>query len=178
MEKFFKSLSAIFAGIPGITILMSSLGVPDPDDKVLFGGIIEALGCGALGLIYLNRKYFLNQNLKKISKWIMISLTFFFASIILYIIIYKICIKQYEDFSRVYFPLFPSEALSDAINTAGGKMEFVEKWMGDGATRQIEKLSASQMIQTSIIFLIVYQFIFTTLTVSFGLLGIREEKLK
>ncbi len=178
MEKFFKSLSGVFAALPGVAILLSSLGVPNPEDKLIFGGIIEAIGCGTLGLIYINRNFLCEQALKKISLWVIICFTSFLFCIIVYIILYSISVKEYEDFSRVYFPLFPSKELQNEINAAGGKFEFVEKWFGDGANKQIQKLSATQLIITNIIFLVIYQFIFTTLTIGFGLLGIREAKMK
>lgn len=178
MKNFFQSLSGVFAALPGVAILISSIGVPDSNYKVLFGGIIEAFGCGILGLVFLNRKYFLRQNLFKVSKWIMYSFISFFGFMVIYIIIYQVCVKNYEDFSQVYFPLFPSARLSEELNALGGKLSFVQKWLGDGANKRIERFSSSELIITNVIFLIVYQAIFSSVTLAFALLGIREEKLE
>lgn len=176
MKKIFTSLSGVFAALPGVSILLSSLGVPDPDDKMLFGGIIEAIGCGVLGLIFLNKTFFLRKSLKAINIWVVLSFFLFLVSIIGYVTIYKLCVIEHQEFSRVFFPLFSSNALSEKINAEGGKLAFIEKWYGDGANKQIQKLASIQMIKTNIVFLLVYQFVFTSLTIGFGMLGVREEK--
>jgi hypothetical protein len=178
MKKFFQSLSGVFAALPGVAILISSLGVPDPGYKILFGGIIEALGCGILGLVYFNRNYFLHQNIARVSKWVVLSFTAFFIFMIFYIIIYQVCVKNYEDYSQVYFPLFTSDQLSNEINSLGGKLQFVQKWGGDGVKMRIERFSGRELIITNVIFLVLYQFIFSFVTLAFALLGIREEKLE
>lgn len=178
MKAFFLALSAIFAAVPGITVLLSSLGVPDSDDKTLFCAVIEATGCATVALVYINRRYFKKMNIHRINKSVISLVAVFSISVILYISLFKNCVIDHEDYSRVYFPLVYGSALKKEIKEAGNRIKFIEKWEGDGANQHIELNARNYLILTTVVFLVIYQLIFTSLAAAFSLLAVRETKIE
>ncbi len=176
MKAFFLALSGIFAAIPGLSVLLTSVGVPDPDDKVLFTAVIEVLGCAALGLILLNRQYFAALDKRKLTRLIISCFILFLISLVLYVVLFKICVITHNGNTPVYFPLLFNDALTQEVAEYGGKMGFIEHWLGDGSNMLISKLASTQLLITTILFMFIYQLVFTSLAAGFGMLGVTQEK--
>jgi hypothetical protein len=178
LKIFFSSLSALFAIVPGVAVLITNLGVPEPEMKNLFAGVVEALGCISLALVILNRSYFKKKKPGSLTVIIIWSSLTFFISLLLYIFLFNYCVIDHALYGRVYFPLFETEQLHSKIKEAGGRYGFVEKYLGDGSRMIIMQTAYNSRIFTTIILLFVYQLALTSLVLTFGIAGVRTTQFR
>ncbi len=173
LSTFFTIASGAFALVPGLTVLISNIGVPPNSSQALFGGIIEALGVVALMLLWLNKEWIRHTRLNTINRLIIYLTILFLISLFSYIFLYKYLVIGVHDSATVFFPLWATGELKDGIAQFGNRMELIEQWGKDDVVRVIESSSMIPLLITTLIMLFIYQLTFVSLTIAFGLLGIK-----
>ncbi len=172
--KIFKSASATFGLIPGIAVIITSLGVPPDQSKILFGGLVEVFGVLSLLLLFQHKGTFRAQSSTLITKLVLIFIVISFMSLIGYLFLYSYCIVKHEDFDPVYFPLYASGELADQLKIFS-RYELIGEYGRDGAIKLIKQSSYLNLIITSCIMLIIYIITFSSLTLAFGIPGIKQS---
>lgn len=169
-------VSGLIAIIPGFMILKTSIGVPSPELENLFFGVVEATGCLSVLLLLLNKEKIKAKTSGGQSKYSLLFFLLFILGLASYVYIFNSCVIE-TPFSKGFFPLFLTDNLSQEIGEAGGKVEFVEKWMTDGSKNIIQKTAGISLTITIIIFLFIYTLTLTSLISSFVIasLNIKDE---
>jgi hypothetical protein len=175
MRKILHAATAVFILIPGLVIILTGLGTP-PTYKILFGGIVEAIGVLVLLLLWTNRERIRRMEKPKITNLSKNCAILFIVALILYIIIYDYCVINVEDRATVYFPLWSTGELADLIERAGSRYEAVIKYGKDAIIKATQSMSLVMSI-TTIVMLLVYQTIFTSIVIAFGLMIIYIRKV-
>jgi hypothetical protein len=174
MKNLFLALSGVFGALPGVSIIIGGLFTP-PGKKVLFGGVVEALGCLAILILWTNRDRLRKLDRSKATRTAIALGVIFFFFLILYLSLASYCIKTVQDRGTVYYPLWTNAELTQLINKAGGRTAAVENYGIDDIIEKTQKPEIN-LILTDIIFLFTFQAIFTSITLAFGILGFRKEK--
>lgn len=169
MKLLFLSASAILAAIPGLYVIKSGVGTP-PDQGILFGGIIEAFGATALILLWIYRKQIRRMSKKRLAKWVVVTSVLSFVLLCSYILLFtSTVIKVGSD--TFYFPLWTSGDLKTMVERSGSRRATVTDYGPDAVYEKIDKMPDYALGVTTGTLLLVYQGVFTSLVVSFGLMG-------
>jgi hypothetical protein len=105
LSSFFTAVSGVFAVIPGIAILITSIGVSPTASKALFGGIIESLGVLTLILLWVNKDAIKKMPIRGINRLALIAIGMFLLSLFTYIFFYGYLVEEVPDSEALYFPL-------------------------------------------------------------------------
>lgn len=174
MKKVLIAATALFGSLPGVAVLIKGIGVPE-DYKLIFGGIIEVIGGFALLLLYFNRKRIARLSVRSLTKWSVGMIFLFSISLILYVSIAQACLVRHPTHGSVYYPLWITGGLEDLVKRSGGRWSALDRYGNYAILEAVEAQPPSYVIFTTIIFILVYQAIFTSLTIAFGLLAVRKE---
>ncbi len=175
LKSIFVTASGVFAIIPGLTVLVSNIGVPPNTSKYIFSGTLESLGIFTLLILWLNKDHFNKYSKRAITRIGITSILVFLFALATYIILfgYQVLDLPFQD--SLFFPLWSDGKLKNGLETFGSKYELVRQWGRDEVFRQIQRSSSFALLATTIIFLFIYQLIFVSLTFCFGLLGIASS---
>lgn len=173
VSDFLSIVSGVFAVIPGLVILTSKLGVPPNTSTALFGGVVEALGVFALLLLWLNKNWIKKTRIKTINRLSVICICIFILCLFSYIFLFNYLVVEVPDTDAVFFPLWANGELKTGIATAGGRNELIAQWGRDDVYKVIQASSKTPLLLTTLLLLLIYQLTFVSLTVSFGLPGIK-----
>lgn len=173
MQKFFVSISAIFAAVPGFAIMWQGIGIP-PEQNFLFGGVIETIGSLSLVLLWMNR-----AKIKKIKSNIILRFSILFAvlsicALVTYLFLYNLCVISHPTNHTVFFPLWTTGELNEMIANSGGRWAALDEYGWFGVYSEVQKSPSWILSLTVAILLFFYQSIFTGLTVAFGLVGFHK----
>ena len=174
MKNLLSALSGIFSTIPGLAVIASGIGVP-PSYQILFGGVIEALGVLALLILWVNREALRKESRRKITTWAVILGSTSLLLICLYIIAYNHCVVTVGDRALVYYPLWLTGEGAAQIARVGGRVAAVS-YYGSGGVQAIVDTMGTALNVTTALLLFLYQAIFTSLTLAFGVAGFHIEK--
>lgn len=177
LQSLFKGVTATLALIPGLSILIKNLGVPDSDYKNIFFAVIQSSGCLILLLLYLNRERVDKMDKKRKTKYSIISFILFFISLLFYLYLFDTCVTTSENGS-IFFPLYKPASLINEIIQCGGEIGFISKYLSDGAKLYIETKASTQLILSVITLLLVYVFSLSCLVFSFGLISTNNNNDK
>ncbi|HKO97013.1 MAG TPA: hypothetical protein VJU86_08480 [Pyrinomonadaceae bacterium] len=175
MKNFFLALSGSFAAIPGVAIMVKGIGTP-PGYAFMFGGIIEAFGSLALILLWLHRDKIQRIKPRRITKVSIILASVSFLSLVLYIVLFKLCVVSHPTHHTVLFPLWTSGELAKLVSAAGGRWAALDEFGWFGVYGAVEKMPSYAVPVTVAALLVCYQSVFTTLTIAFGLPGFHQQK--
>jgi hypothetical protein len=170
MRKLFLAIAGIFAAIPGLAIIQSGIGVP-PGYKLLFGGVIEACGAFSLLVLWVNQKKLKRFSPIRISRYSIRMGLLFLAFLILYILLYKFCVIEHPR-GTAYYPLWTNGEISTMIARAGSRRAAIEEYGIAAVILAIDKMPSMAINITTVVLLLIYQSVFTSLTMAFGLLGL------
>jgi hypothetical protein len=171
----FSLASGVFAVIPGITILLSDVGVPPNCSKALFGGIIEALGVLTLMLLWLNKNWINQSSVRKITRLSFAIIFVFVVSLFTYIFLYNYLVVEVANSKSIFFPLWTNGELRNNLVKFGSRNELINQWGRDDVYKVIQSSSHTPLLITTLIMLFIYQLTFLSLTFAFGLLGIKSS---
>ncbi|MBA7496255.1 hypothetical protein ES702_06854 [subsurface metagenome] len=174
MKKLFLAVSGVFGVIPGVTILLSGLLVP-PGKKLLFGGVVEAFGALILVILWANKNKLVKFSSAKATKLSIVFGILFFIFLVIYLILNSFCVVQHGTRGTVYYPLWTSGDLAGMVEKAGGRYAALDMYGIDAVIEATHKSEIS-LVLTTIILLFVYQAVFSTLTIAFGILGFRKRE--
>lgn len=180
LSNFFSLISAVFATIPGIAVLISNIGVPPDTSKTMFAGTIEALGVLTLLILWTNKKWIQESSIKSITRLAIYSTVLFMVSLFSYLFLYGYLVIEPVNSSPVFFPLFPMGELQEGLEKMGSKYELIQEWGRDDVYKIIQSSSKTTLMLTVLLLLFIYQLIFVSLTFAFGILGIKckEDNLQ
>jgi hypothetical protein len=175
LSSFFTLASGIFAVIPGLTVLISNVGVPPNASKTLFSATIESLGVLTIILLWLNRKWIQGLSVRTVSKLGIISIVLFITCLFLYIFLYGYLVFQYKISEPLFFPLWSEGKLTYWLQKFGNRSDLIENLGRDDVYRLIQESSMTPLLFTTLLMLFIYQLIFVSLTFSFGIIGIKSH---
>jgi hypothetical protein len=174
MKKFLLAVAGVFGAIPGLTVIQSGIGAP-PGYKVLFGGVIEAFGTLSLLLLWINRKKIKRLSARRVTKRALALASLCFAFIAVYITLFNYCVVAHQR-GTAYYPLWTSGKIADMVTRAGSRRAAIERYGIAAVDQAIDEMPGVPLELTAVVLLFLYQGIFTTLSVLFGLLGFYEGK--
>lgn len=176
MKKLFAAASGIFGCIPGISIMWTELGTPPGYGKI-FGGVIQAFGALAILLLFANKEKLRQLNSRKATLVAIVLASASLVFLILYIQLLTFSVVSHPLHGTVYYPLWNTGHAQEMINRAGGRYAAVDHYGSYPVNRAVHEAPsyAAASVATTILLLLVYQGIFTTLTLAFGFLGLRED---
>ncbi|WP_018612488.1 hypothetical protein [Segetibacter koreensis] len=175
LSAFLSVASGVFAVIPGITVMISNVGVPPNSSKTLFAATIEALGVLTLMLMWLNKEWIKQKSLQTITRISVYSIGIFLLSLFAYIFLYGYLVVDVENSNSLFFPLWAEGELKTYLEKFGSRPELIRQWGRDDVYKVIQSSSTVPLLFTTILLLIIYQLIFVSLTFSFGILGIKGD---
>lgn len=175
LSVILSTASGVFAVVPGITVMISEVGVPPDSSKALFAGIIEALGVITLMLLWLNRKSIIRQSSKTVTKRAILGVVLFIISLFSYIFLYGILVEEVFKSTPVFFPLWENGELKELLSEYGSRSALIKEFGRDDIFELIQQSSKVPLLLTTILFLFIYQLIFVSLTFSFGLLAVKSS---
>lgn len=173
VSDLFTMASGVFGVIPGLTVLLTNIGVPPDESKELYGGIIEALGIVTLLMLWLNKSRIANATEKSITNWALICVGLFLVMLFVYLFVYNYYVIKSGHSKPLFFPFWPQGDLQYNLWKYGGRMQIIRAFGRDDVYTLIEESSKVALIFTSLIFLLIYQAVFMSVTMAFGLLGIK-----
>jgi hypothetical protein len=175
MNKLLLSLSGIFAAIPGILIMQNGLGSP-PTYKWLFGGVIESFGALTLLALWANREKIRSWSAQTVTRIVIALIFVAFISIALYLFLFGLCVVQHQTRGTVYYPLWLQGEIAAMVETAGTREAALERYGYGGVVLAINEMPNTALVYaiTTTLLLFIYQTIFTSVTASFGILGIQS----
>ena len=182
LKKLFVAIAAAAGAIPGATIIATGVGTP-PETKVLFGGVMEALGALSLLLLWVNRDKIKKLSPRKITRLSIALACLFIVCLSVYIVLLRICVVtiplgyEGQHTEAVYFPIWTSGDLGMMVHRSGSREAAVHRYGPDGVHDAIRKMPGFALPATSAILLLTYQAPFTFLTIAFALLGIHQRAL-
>jgi hypothetical protein len=176
LSDFFSLASGVFAVIPGITVLISSVGVPPDVSKNLFAATIEALGVLTLLILWLNKKWIKSNSSSSITKMAIIGVVVFLVSLFTYLFLFGYYVVEVPGSNSLFFPLWTNGELNTGLQKFHSREMLIEEWGRDDVYKVIRSTSKTPMLITTLIFLFIYQLVFVSLTFSFGILGIKSSK--
>jgi hypothetical protein len=176
LSDFYSLASGVFAVIPGITVLITNIGVPPDASKTLFSATIEALGVLTLMLLWLNRQWVEKHSLQSITMISLFSILVFLVSIFSYLFLFGYLVVDIGNTDPLFFPLWADGELKINLEKFGSRAELIRQWGRDDVYKVIQESSKVPLLLTTLFFLFIYQLIFVSLTFSFGILGIKSNK--
>jgi lysylphosphatidylglycerol synthetase-like protein (DUF2156 family) len=176
LSDFFSLASGVFAVIPGITVLISSLGVPPDVSKNLFAATIEALGVLTLLILWLNKKWIKSRSSAAITKMAIMAIVVFLVALFTYLFLYGYFVVEVPHSDPLFFPLWTQGELNSGLLKFNSREILIEEWGRDDVYKVIRSTSKTPLLITTLIFLFIYQLVFVSLTFSFGVLGIKSSK--
>jgi hypothetical protein len=174
MKRVFVGAAAAVGVVPGLAIIAKGLPAP-PGVNLLFGGVVEALGAGVLMWLWIERGRLNKLQKKKLLRRVVISFSFSFASLLGYVTLYDWCVITDPAYGTLVFPLWATGDLSVAIDKAGGRWSALDRYGYYALYAAIERSSSIVWALTIGLLLILYQGIFSLLTLALGLLAVRDE---
>jgi hypothetical protein len=175
MKKLFLAASGLFSSIPGVTVILKGVGTP-PEYEYIFGGVIEAFGALSLIILWVNRKGLKKVAKTKITTHAITLGILSFAFLVAYIALFNWCVVKHPTHGTVYYPLWLSGYAADVVAKAGGRWQALDRYGNHAVYAAIHKMPIFASVITTILLLLVYQGIFTTLTMAFGLLGFHAKQ--
>jgi len=176
VKKLFLAASAAFAAIPGLTVIASGLGTPPGTGyRLLFGGVIEAFGAFALLILWINRSKLRRVSKRKITRTAVMLAVFCFLFIAVYVFLFRHTVVEHER-GVAYYPLWVSGDIKTMVERAGSRESAIERYGIAAVRKSIDEMGAIPLAATSVLLLLVYQGIFTSLTIAFGLPGIHANQ--
>jgi hypothetical protein len=177
MKQVFLAASGAFAAIPGIGIIVSGLGTP-PGYSKLFGGLLEAFGALAILLLVSGKAKIRRLSRRRATTAVLALALGSFCLLVLYLQLTGFCIVAHPTHGTVYYPLWLSGHLEQMVVRTGGRYAALDHY---GAYPLIKAIQESphyplSMVVTTAILILVYQGVFGTMTVAFGILGLRSNK--
>ena len=176
MKKLFAAAAGIFGSVPGISILLSGLATP-PGYGRIFGGIIEAFGVLAILLLMVNRSKLkrLTQPQVTLSAIVLCAASFCFLAG--YFLLFNYCVVSHPIHGTVYYPLWNSGRALAIVEQAGGRYAAVDRYGFYPVEKAIQQAPnyPLQMVVTTSLLLLLYQGVFTSLTLAFGMIGARDD---
>lgn len=115
--------------------------------------------------------------LKTINTLVIGTIGIFLICFFLYLYLYDIYIVTIANTKSVFFPLWPKGELLDGLESLKSPEALIKEWGRDDVVHVINTSSHKQMVLSNLLFLFIYQFVFTSLTFAFGLLSVRVEKI-
>lgn len=174
MKKLFITFSAAFGAIPGLVVLSTELGVP-PGQSKLFGAIIEAFGVLSLMILWINRGKLARAAARKVTTWAVTLGMICFVCLLLYVVLFKLCVISDPYRGIVLFPLWLSGKLNGMVILAGSRNGALVRY-GYDAVREAAQNAPLALGLTTALLITIYQAIFTSLALAFGLLGIKADE--
>jgi len=175
MKKLFLAASGAFAAIPGLAVILKGIGAP-PGYEYLFGGVIETFGSLSLIILWINRKKLRRRARSRITKAAIKLAVLSFACLVIYLWLFNWCVVTHPTHGTIYYPLWLSGHASEVVNAAGGRWKALAEYGNYALYKEIHQMPVYALIISTIVLLCVYQTIFTSLTIAFGLLGLYEEE--
>lgn len=174
MKKLFLAASALFGAIPGLAIIQSGLGSP-PGYHVLFGGVVESFGVLTLILLWVNRAGLQKLKPKRVTRLTITAAVICFVCIGLYIGLYKHCVVTSTVYNaKAYYPLWVTGDIADIVARSGGRSAAIDEYGIGEVAEAINKMPSIVLTVTTIVLLLVYQAVFSTLAIAFGLVGFQQ----
>lgn len=173
--EIYKSASAVFGILPGIAILITNLGVPPDTSKLLFAGVIEALGVLTLLVLWTNREKVVAISAPNITRYALWAAGLFLISLFAYLFLYGQYVVQVPYSDPLLFPLWPQNELQQGLNQFGSKSALIQNWGPDDVHWVIQSSSSASLQLTGLVFLLNYLLLFISLTFAFGILGIKNS---
>jgi hypothetical protein len=170
MKRIFLSVSGLFGAIPGLAIIASGIGVP-PSYKALFGGVIEAFGALALLLLWANRERLRWMPSSRLTRIVALMGGVSLSLIIAYVIMFNSCVITHQR-GDAYFPIYSSGDLAVMVERGRSREGAIDRYGVDAVREAIRQMGAFPLALTTAALLLVYQGIFTSLTIAFGLAGL------
>lgn len=175
MKKLFRAASGVFGALPGVAIIVKGIGTP-PDYNWLFGGVIEALGALSLILLFVNRMKIKRFSDRKVTRVAIILAIVFFASLICYTLLFEHCVVTHPARGTAYYPLCLDGEIAEMVESAGSRFEAIERYGIAGVVLAIGNMGGAALTLTTILLLSIYQAVFTSLTLAFGIAGFHEKQ--
>jgi hypothetical protein len=98
-----------------------------------------------------------------------------FALLVLYVSLFSFCVVKHQR-GTAYFPLWTNGKIADMITRAGSRPAAIEKYGISEVVQAIDEMPSLPLHVTTGVLLFIYQAIFTTFTLMFGVLGFKEGK--
>lgn len=168
----------MFATIPGLGVLLTNIGIPPDSSKYLFGGIIESFGVFTLLILRFNEDFFKSLSPKTINRLAMLSIIVFGLTLFFYLFLFNEYVVTYKDSKALFFPIWPQGELQQGLQDMGNRTNLIKEWGRDDVYTVIQSSSSSMLTYTMLLFLLIYQFIFVSLTFAFGILSMRVSHLE
>lgn len=175
MKKLFLAASGGFAAIPGLAVILRGIGAP-PGYEYLFGGVIEAFGSLSLIILWINRNKLRRLARSRITKAAIKLTVFGFGCLAIYLWLFNWCVVTDPTHGTIYYPLWLSGHVAEVVNAAGGRWRALADYGNYALYKEIRQMPVYALIITTVVLLFVYQTIFTSWTIAFGLLGLYEEE--
>jgi hypothetical protein len=176
-KTILKAGSGVFATIPGLAVLLSNIGVPPDSSKYLFCGIIESFGVFTLLILRFNSGYFKSLSVKTINLLAIVSIVTFGLTLFFYLFLFNQYVVGYKDSKPVFFPVWPQGELRQGLQETGSKANLIREWGRDDVRTVIQSSSSAMLNYSMLLFLLIYQLIFVSLTFAFGILSIRVSEI-
>ncbi|WDF79946.1 hypothetical protein PQ469_07995 [Mucilaginibacter sp. KACC 22773] len=176
-KTILKAGSGVFATIPGLGVLLSNIGVPPDSSKYLFCGIIESFGVFTLLILRFNSGYFKSLSVKTINLLAIVSIVTFGLTLFFYLFLFNQYVVGYKDSKPVFFPVWPQGELRQGLQETGSKANLIREWGRDDVRTVIQSSSSAMLNYSMLLFLLIYQLIFVSLTFAFGILSIRVSEI-
>lgn len=176
MKVLFLALSAAFAALPGVAVIASGLGTPPGTGyRLLFGGVIEAFGALALLILWVNQNKLRRRSKRKITRAAVIAGLLCLVFIGAYVLVFRRTVVEHER-GTVYYPLWLSGNVERMVERAGSRESAIERYGLGGVKNAIDEMGSLPLALTSLLLLLLYQGIFTSLTVAFGMPGFHMQQ--
>jgi|KBSSwiStaDraftv2_1062776.scaffolds.fasta_scaffold307866_2 hypothetical protein len=171
MKALFVSAAAVFAAVPGLGVIASGLGTPPGTEyRLLFGGVIEGFGALALIILWVNQKKLQRKAKRKITRAAIILGIASFVFISAYVMLFRYTVVTIDK-GQAYYPIWLTGDVQRRVDRAGSRAAAIDRYGPAPVNEDIDKMGTTPLAVTSIILLLLYQGIFTSLTLAFGLVG-------
>lgn len=174
LQNLFKAASVAFSLLPGVAILITDLGVPPNSSKILFAGTIEAVGVLTLLCLWTNKHKIIQVSAEKITRYAVVFGAAFIVSLFVYTSLFNIFVVQHENYNPLLFPIWPQGELKAELMMHESKTQLIDAWGRDDVYKVIISSSPVSLQLTTLLFLLNYIILFLSVTVAFGLLGLKN----
>ena len=170
--------SGTFALVPGIAVLITEVGVPPGTSSVMYATVMESLGVLSLLILWLNKNKLQQLSVKSATRITILLAVSFFVFLIVYLQLFGFYVVSTPGSESLLFPLWPQGELASGLAKYDSKATLIREWGRDDVFNVIAESSNLALQWSKMVFLLVYVIMFTSLTLSFGILGvcIKEEK--
>lgn len=177
MKKLFGSAAAVFASIPGLTIMISEAGAP-PSRELFFGAVIEAVCVLLLLSLWVKRQSIKEMDHSLVVKYSLSTGVAFFALLLTYVMLFQICVVEHHVRGIVYYPIKTSGDIANFIAQYGSRLAVIEGLGHSGAIVSLNKMANIQfwLGLTTAILLTLSTTAFACLTAAFALIGFHNGK--